>query len=596
MKKIVVAIVFVFLSTVVFAQVGVNPEEEFYSHLERWESQGLISNLPPLRPYPPVVVKDILDTVIAEGNSIQKAEAQRLYEKYFDFPLHADFFADGRFKFSDDSDAKQAAGFGGLAGDLSFLEKASASYKLNIAAVKNHDAAVLPIYTSLPYTFRDAASIGPLDGFVEMNGSLAFGTPLFYVQGGITHNSFGDFYDKGLVVVPDAQHTANVSVVVNPGKWSYTHSLFMLGASTNSSIGGEIYPNKFMALHSLNANPLQWLSFSIYETVIYGDRFDPSYFIPMPFMVAQGITGFDDNLIMGVTFSIKPIKGLAWNTNVFIDDISLDDVLKFDFDTKIRGALQTGIKYSPLQLPFISLVQLDYTLVTPYMYAHKQNIYDSFDGSFVVGGGDAINYQAYTNAGKAIGSQLAPNSDRVALSATFEPISGLSVGLSGTFIRHANVNQSLTAEEALRYLNAPAGYFLTDGSINNHPHYGYLPEGETEGYPKFDYMDSASDRLMFMSQDTKMYIVQAGLEVDYRFPVTKAGQFSLGVGYTFEYIKNWGVQNDLFPGTGSINPETGEWTSGGKTLEDVPVAIETWKSQLKDITNNYLTVSVTYRY
>ena len=578
-----------------FGQVGVDPSDSFYDQVEIWEAQGLVRDLPPLRPYPVAVIKDILQTVMSSSNELAVQKAKQFSEKIFAKPFHVAVEGEGNFKFSDDKNAKQALGFAGISGDAAFLKAFSASYKLNFAGTINSDASVLPVFASTPHTFRDPADLGPLELFLEMDGSIAYGSPRFYVQGGISHNSFGPFYGRSVVFSPDAQHTANFSVVVNPGRWSYTHGMFVLGASNNAGEG--VYPNKFMMLHSIEGRIFDWLTASFYETIVYGDRFDPSYFVPMPFMVAQGITGFDDNLMMGVSFTIKPFAGLSWSTDIFIDDISLNDVFKFDFDTKIRGALQTGIKYAPLGLPVLKLVQLDYTLVTPYMYAHKQNIYSPYDGDYVIGGTKAINYQTYNNVGTAIGSQLAPNSDRVFLSVSGEPVQGLNITLTGAFIRHANVNESITTQEAIDYLNAPADYFLTDGTINNHPYVGFLRNDatESEGDPNdlsnvdYKYMSSGKSRLMFMTQDTKMYVVQAGLNVSYDFPAMSFGQFSVGVGYMFEYIKNWGVQNNMFPGSGDSFKKTA-------TEADVASAVADWKAQLKDVVNNYVTVSVKYKY
>ena len=588
LRKAAFAVICLIAGGILTAQVGVDPSDIFYDQLEIWEVQGVVSDLPPLRPYPLTVIRDILVSVINGSDDRARTEAEALYAYVFAKPYHADVFTDTRFKFSDDNNAKQSIGFAGLAGDLFFLDTASASYKLNFAGAVNPDAAVLPAFTALPHSLKDAAAIGPFDTFTEMNGSVAVGSSRFYAQAGINHSSFGDFYNTGVVLSPDAQHTANFSVVLDQGSWSYTHGLFVLGASNNA--GSDVYPNKFLAIHSLTARICRWLSASFYESVVYGDRLDPAYLIPMPFMIAQGISGFDDNLIMGLAFTVTPLAGLSWSTNFYIDDMELNDFFKLHFDTKIRGAFQTGIKYAPLNLPVLKLVQADYTLITPYMYTHSQRLANSD----IVGGSSAVNYQAYTNAGKALGSHLDPNSDRVSLAVTLEPVDGLKIGISGAFIRHANVNESLTTEEALMYLNAPEGYFLTDGSIHNHP-YVNRKDGSAESPDDFGSLPSAWNRFMFMEQDTKMYVVQAGLSAEYRFPAAAFGQFSVGLGYTFEYIKNWGVQNNMFPGTGTIDKD-GTWTSGTETEADVAAALAAWKSQLKDVINNYLTISLKYRY
>ena len=584
MKKFLSIVLFLICIVLTgFSQVGVNPSDSFYEQLKIWEIQGIVKDLPPLRPYPSKVVKEILVSVMNSEDMMAASKAQELYNHIFGKKINADVSVDGKIKLSDFENAKQGLCLFGITGDLIFFDNISTSYDLKIASTLNHDSNILPIFSALPFTFRDSTTIGSIENFLEMNGSVAFTSSKFYVQAGICNNDFGSFYQDSIVLNANAQHTANFTFVLNPGSWSYTHGLFVLGASTNA--GYNVYPNKFLMLHSINVAIFDWLSTSFYESLVYGDRFDLSYLIPMPFMIAQGITGFDDNLIMGVTFDVKPFADFIWSTNIFIDDISLDDIFKFDFDTKIRGALQTGLQYSPKKLPFGSLFELDYTLVTPYMYTHKQNIYSPYDGSFVIGGSDAINYQAYTNAGKPLGSQLAPNSDRISLSAKFEPITNLQCNIFGNFIRHANVNESLTVKEAIDYLNAPNGYFLTDGSIYNHPHVAYKEDGKII----YDYIDSAKNRLMFMSQDTKMYVVQTGVGLTYAFPKFKWGQVSVELGYVFEYIKNWGVQNNMFNGLSS------DWQDSA-TEADVITSLENWKEQLIDVINNYLSVSIKYQY
>ncbi len=577
MKKLSAFFAILLLSfAILFAQVGSDPADEFYDYVEKWEGLGLISEQPPLRPYSLQLIEKILETVIQSDNADQAAAADQIYARIFKKSFHVRVEEEGQAKLSSGDKTKQIMGIAGLDGNYEFPKLVALSYKMGIIGATNSNLNYLPMYTAIPYYMRDPASLGSVDAYIEMDGNISVGTDKFYLQAGVNHNSFGPFYDDSTVLSPNTKHTANFSFVYNPGMWSYTQAL--LGLSASNATSDDLFSQKYLAIHSVNGQICQWLSAAFYEVSIFGGRFEPAYLIPVPFMITQGLSGFDDNIFMGLTINIKPVTNLTWSNDFFIDDLSVNDLVKFKFDTKIRGTFQTGLKYVPENLSFLGPVKLNYTLITPYMYTHKQNLIDSATGDYKTGTLSVINYQEYTTAGYALGSSLSPNTDKVAISAVFTPIKGLNVNFSGAFIRHANVNESLEIDEAISYLNSPAGYFTTDGGIHNHCH--YLKNGQDGEY---SYLPSAWNRFMFMTQETKMYTVQAGLDIDYTLPTTKFGNFSVGLAYLFEYIHNYGVDNQIFIGDG-----------GNHTEADVYAALAEWKSNLTDVFNHYVSLSFKY--
>lgn len=599
MKKFFIGSLFLLLGSLLFAQVAADPFDNFYDQVERWENLGIIEEQPPLRPYSVDKVKQILADVIESDNPEEAEIASMTYERLFYRSYKFKLEGEIRATMGEDKD-KQAVGIIGLDGDLSFPKWVSMAYKLNILGAVNSTSSALPLYSAQPYYFRDGVDIGPIDAYLESDGTIAVGNDHLYGQAGINHASFGHFYDDSVVLSPNAKHTANFSFVYAPGRWNYSQALLVLSASNTKSSplsykNNDLYSNKFMALHSINGTIFPWLSASFYEVVVYGNRFDPSYLIPMPFMVTQGITGYDDdNVFMGITFSVKPVKGLVWTNDFFVDDVNASALVKMNFDTKIRGAFQTGIKFTPDNLGWLKFVKLNYTLVTPYMYAHRQNTRDSKTGNYTTVGPYGINYQEYTTAGLPLGSSLEPNSDRVQLNVNFRVNKGLSFGLRGTFIRHANVNESLTEEEILNYMNYSEGdYLSTDGSIHNHTNQFKNLEQATK--KESDYLDSAWNRFMFMNQNTKMYVVQLGLDVTRDLPRAYYGQLSITFGYTFEYMHNFGVSRNLFSGTGKWNAD-GTFTPGTNTREDIQLAIARWQANLKDVAKNYAYVTFKYTF
>jgi hypothetical protein len=290
---------------------------------------------------------------------------------------------------------------------------------------------------------------------------------------------------------------------------------------------------------------------------------------------------------MGLEVNIKPWNGFSWATNIFLDDMEFADVVKFNFDTKIRVAAQTGITWAP-SFPVLSSLSFDYTLVTPYTYAH----YDYSDVN-ISNELKRINYQNYTHNGKNLGATIPPNSDRVTLAARFDPRTDLRLNTSFVFIRHANVNESLPAEYIEQYLKAKeSDNARTDGSVMDSPNAG---NGQ---------FSISHNKLLFMEQDTKQYTFQFGLDGTWDIPGIKFGNLSLSVGYVFEYIHNDGVDRDMVPlrldpvpYSGS-DPEPDDYDPYGTydMAEKIADAKAAWKAQLHNTINNYLWFGVRFTF
>src|SRR5574344_1773868 len=195
--------------------------------------------------------------------------------------------------------------------------------------------------------------------------------------------------------------------------------------------------------------------------MVYGKRFDPSYLFPSPYMITLGITGYNDNLQMGIVFSYKPAIGFSWNTDLYIAHLSVNELVKFNINRENEIAAKTGVIYTPIN-SLCSRLALDYTLITPYMYSHAE--YDD-SGNMTAG---TYNYQNYTNNGICMGSSYPPHSDRLSYTMDLQPMQRLHLQITSAFTRHANVCENFTAEEAATYLLSEKGTYATDGSVFTH--------------------------------------------------------------------------------------------------------------------------------
>ena len=591
-KNLILVLAAVFAISALSAQVSTDPTDEFYDLVERWEIMGIISEQPPLRPYPLKRVEAILSDVIEGDNEEQAEIASDYYTRTFRRPYKFAGEAIGNFRAGDedgngelDKDKQILIG-GGIVGDYAFPQYVTAGYSLNLYASTSEALDSVPLYTAQPYYFHDSISIKNFRTYWIMDSNFAGGNENIYAQMGVNHLSFGPFYKNSAVVSPDAKHTANFSFVYAGERLSYTQALFGLSASNAKNSG--LFSKKFLTVHSLNGQIFPWLNASFYEATIYGDRFEPAYIIPMPFIITQGLSGFDDNTFMGLSFTVRPVPGFVWVNDLYVDDMGLADLIKLDFDTKLRGTFQSAFKYAPAEFSWLDKAELRYTLVSPYMYTHKQNIIDPATGDWKMGTLGAVNYQDYTTDGKPLGLSLPPNTEQVALSVSFTPVKRFKFTARGSYTRHCNVNESPPEDEALSYLNSPEGYLTTDGSIRNHQH--YLKDGnpKNQGEGHGTYLDSAWDHFLFMTQETKMQVYQAGFDVDYTLATSKYGVMTFDFGYTFEHIVNAGVDRDIFRGTGTYDSTTGNYQSPNKTAADVEKALADWRAALYDITNHYV--------
>jgi hypothetical protein len=322
-------------------------------------------------------------------------------------------------------------------------------------------------------------------------------------------------------------------------------------------------------MHSLTFQPVSVLDITIFETMTYGKRIEPLYFLPVvPMMLSQALTGFSDNLMMGVAFKVRPMDGLNWNTSILVDDANLNRLVKGN-DAQVKFAGQTAFVWVP-GMETVQDIELGYTAVMPYMYTHTSDKSTNTD----------VNYQNHTHYGINLGSQLQPNSDRVSVRATIRPVNNVKIDVGGSFSRHANVNESLPDDIAMKLMagydsdgdEIPDTVLSTDGSI-----YNFAEEyGGTGCYAW------TKEHFLFMCQDTKEYTLGGNLAAAWELPKKSWGQISLNAGYTCEYIVNYGVDSNIYG------------FNAAATAADVAVAKNAWKANLKNIFNNYITVGFKY--
>lgn len=547
MKKIICTLVlFTAIYTAhLFAQAPVDLFDPFYEDLSIWEGAGLINDAPSIRPYPLQEIERLLQIVIEKGDADQRRKASEYQARFF----HRAFHFGGRVEFNFASRGSQKqfviSPFAKLNYSIMKLLTISAYVSFN-GLNKLDNENLLPAYS---YSQKDIAdddgNIGKIKTLPMFNTAATFGTAEYYFTAGMGRTSYGPFHDSGIFISRDAFHAGQFILTINKKKWAY-NQVFLLLSATNDykkSIG----PNKFLSSHSIDIRPLPWLSFSIMDTMIYGGRFEPMYLIPFSaFFLGQSIYDFPDNSLLGLSTTIKPVKGLRIDAALYADDLGFNEIVKFK-SAKWRMSGEGGISYTMPYSHWFSFIDLNYTFVLPYTYTH----HDHHDPT-------ARNYQNYTHRGRNLGSNLDPNSDRIQLRLKFRPLYGLDINFSNTFIRHANITESITDIILLKdYLSKK---YTTDGSSFN-----YSAVTEPDG----KYASQSKKRAFlystpFMKQRTIQYVNQLALDVSCHLPIVKSGGYMLfKIGYVFEANINPGVGKNMY----SPNDRTKGWYE--KDIKDI---------------------------
>ena len=536
MKKILyivlLAIVFCVNS---YAQAPVDLFDPFYEDLSIWEGCGLINDAPSVRPYPLQEIERLLQIVMEKGDAGQRRKAAEYQARFFQRPFH--FGGKAEFNFASPDNQKQffITPFGTLNYSLMKFLTMSAYLSVNLMNTLDNES-LLPAYSySQKDIADDAGNIGKLKLLPAFNTSATFGTAEYYFTAGLGRTSYGPFHDSGIFISRDAFHAGHFILTINKKKWAYNQVLLLLAATNDHK--GSIGPQKFLASHSIDIRPLNWLSFSIIDTMSYGGRFEPMYLIPFSaFFLGQSVYSFPDNSLIGLSATVKPIRGLRIDSAFYVDDIGLNEILKFK-DAKWRLAGEFGISYTMPNTHWFSFVDLNYTFVMPYMYTHVDD--DDYHKP---------NYQNYTHHGSPLGTNLDPNSDRIHLKLKFRPLHGLDINLSNTFIRHANTTESITDISMIKdYL---ARQYTTDGSVFNHPTItGRAQNGGTD-WKNHAFLYSTP----FMRQQTIQYVNQLALDISCHLPIVKSGGYMLfKFGYVFEANINPGVRRNIYSPVSTMN-------------------------------------------
>lgn len=265
--------------------------------------------------------------------------------------------------------------------------------------------------------------------------SATLGDDHFYFQAGNMRGSWGPIWGDNAILSPYARQAGQFSYVYRGQGITVTEALFAL-AATDSSGQSLPLPNKFLALHGMDLYPTSWLTIGLFEAMVWRGRMETLYLLPFTlYYYVQGLAGFYDNSFIGFTTSLKLPSSTRWDTILFVDDLSVNDLFRFNFTGKTKLSLQSNLGWTP-HLPWLEKTAVDFLIVTPYTYTHSD------DKGDLVTDPPTPNYLDYTNSGSGLGPSVPPNTLRLEWSALVRPSPEAEIEGFTRLILHGNSGES----------------------------------------------------------------------------------------------------------------------------------------------------------
>ncbi len=237
-------------------------------------------------------------------------------------------------------------------------------------------------------------------------------------------------------------------------KFNYTHAwlnsnildsarTYNTGTPTYGGIR-QFYIAKFMASHSIQLTLTRGLDITVGESMVYSDRLNAGYFIPVLFFKAYdnlvnngNITAGSNGQLFVQASSRNQLKNTHLYATLFIDELRVSSI--FD-KTKSRNqvGITLGGSVTDLFLPYLTL-GLEYTRINPFVYRNL------------------LPAQNYTSDDYQLGDWMGNNADRLIYTVKYTPLPRLKC-----MIRYQAIRKGGPGTLDQQYFQQPQPSFLFD--------------------------------------------------------------------------------------------------------------------------------------
>lgn len=293
--------------------------------------------------------------------------------------------------------------------------------------------------------------------FAELRASIAYSFKNGSVSFGKDYLLFG-YGENGRTILSDKAPTyPYLRLDYQPISWlrfNYTHAWLnstIIDSNRTyhtgvSPFGGrrEFFLRKFMAQHSLTFMPIKGLDITIGESMVYSDRFDAGYLIPVLFFKAYDNLVSNDNINAGgngqlflQASSRNHLKNTHFYGSLFIDEIRIGSIFNRNKSRNQIG-YTLGASITDIGLPYLT-IGAEYTRINPFVYRNLTPAQD------------------YTSHDYSLGDWMGNNSDRWIIHAKYTPIPRLKFNL-----RYQQMRKGGAGTYDQQYFQQPQPSFLFD--------------------------------------------------------------------------------------------------------------------------------------
>lgn len=267
--------------------------------------------------------------------------------------------------------------------------------------------------------------------FDEVNANLTFSNSWGSFTLGKDYIYYGEGRQSKVIIGNKAPSFPHIKLEINPVDWfrfSYVHGWLNSQVIDSSTIrynesGWESFKHipKYYVTHIFSFTPFQSFNFSLGESIVYSDSFEPIYLIPiMFFRSADHYLTVPDNaagnaqLFGSFWYNYSKINTRFYGS-VYIDEISIQTMIEGTHGPKAI-AYTVGAN---IVNPYVNDLQfnIEYSKLDPFVYFHSDDA------------------QFYSNYNYQLGHWIGSNADQFYISVNKKFLRGLNVKGWYSYIR-----------------------------------------------------------------------------------------------------------------------------------------------------------------
>ncbi len=313
------------------------------------------------------------------------------------------------------------------------------------------------------------------------------------------YNYYGTGEDGKLILSDKAPAFPNLKLEVFPTEFlRFSYILGNLNSQVLdlSTIRYNPYRNhistvsKYLVAHMLSITPFKFLNLSVGESVIFSDRFEPIYLIPIAFfrIADYYLIDPDDNAGNAQVFSSFWYKNYWLKTKIY-GSIFIDEINLSRSNQPEAVGYNIGFKSIDPLIPESEFV-FEYTRINPFVYFHADSA------------------QTYWNTGYEMGHWIGSNADELYVSFRKRILRGLNIDLWYRYIRKGNEEdfEEPRYQDSHKFLWGNKIYYTYYGAKVNYE----IAHGFNTNIT-YNYIKTTSDNREDTSTSTLKFALQYGI-------------------------------------------------------------------------------------